>query len=60
MGEIPVAIFLDPDGIDVVAHAGDEIGRSGKLVMGDTWRIGAVDKDAFPYEVLIVVVQRRV
>ena len=59
MGEIPVGIFLDPDGIEVIATAGNEVDRSGKLMLGDSWRVGAVNKEIFPYEVLIVVVTRR-
>jgi hypothetical protein len=58
LDEIPVAIFLDPDGIEIIATAKGEVGRSGKLALGDSWRVGAIDKAAFPYEVLIVVVSR--
>lgn len=53
-------IFLGLDGIEVWAVTDNHVtGESGKLMVGDSWRIGAVDKELYPYEVLIVVVNRR-
>lgn len=52
-------IFLDTDAIEVWLVIDNHVtGESGKLKIGDSWRIGAVDKVAYPYEILIVVVNR--
>jgi hypothetical protein len=59
MPEAPARIYMQPDGIEVWTYDGEDIGMSGKLTIGDTWRVGATDKATYPYEVLIVVVNRR-
>ena len=55
----PVEIYIKTEGIEVFAYSGpDDVGSSGPMALGDSWRVGAIDKTAFPYEVLIVVVSR--
>lgn len=53
-------IILYHDGIVVgVENSRGLIGYSPKLMIGDMWKIGAEDKEGYPYEVMITVVNRR-
>jgi hypothetical protein len=55
----PVKIYIEADGIIIVVNDPQMgKGRSPLLGIGDRWVIGAVDKELYPYEVSIVVVNR--
>jgi hypothetical protein len=52
----PVEIHLQPDGIWILHTAGITEGVFRQV--GQYWFVGAVDRDTYPYEVLITVVRR--
>lgn len=52
----PVQIFMVPDGIWIVHNTSPADGVFREL--GQYWLAGAVDRDQYPYEVMITVVRR--
>lgn len=52
----PVEIHLQPDGIWILHTAGITEGVFRRV--GQYWLVGAVDQEAYPYEVMITVVRR--
>ena len=57
---ILVELEMKPKGIILWGHdVTSGKGASPLLEIGDRWIIGATDREAFPYEVSIIVVKRR-
>jgi hypothetical protein len=51
-------IVLEPEGATVHMDDAEQGAIFYPLAMGGSFRVGAVDKEQYPYEVLIIMVQR--